>query len=638
MKAPPHLALPAALTAVVLAISSLAPAAATDGAAGAEPVTLSEDRRGGLVSKVVDSGGQIVTTTEDAATGEAVLPDPATAGTRPTGDGLDGGAVMGQWAKSPEHFERLAEASARTAAELDDEPRTGERTIPDDDATGAAGTAAEEAGAAESADPAAAAEEPVAAVSSLATAASAPAGIKGTDVSNWQPTVNWSSLWNQGSRFAYVKTSEGDSITNRIFGEQYAGAGRVGMYRGGYHFAIPTRDSSGAKQADYFVNNGGGWSADGKTLPGLLDIENNPYPSLYGNQCYGFSPAEMVGWIRDFSDRYKARTGRLPAIYTNYYFWRDCTGNSTAFNDHPLHIASYGAAPQNPGGWTTWDIWQYTDAGFAERIDANVYRGTAAQLGDLARNRYHKPLGGRAPAGATTVSPSGYTVKGGIGSKYRALGGASVFGAPVMNERGGLVGGGVYQRFAKNSTFYWSAPTGAWPVNFNGAIGRKFAAHRHENGLGYPSSQERGGLVGGGAYQVFRSGANVHKILWSPGTGAYPVKENSGIGSAWKRAGFERGLGYPTTDERGGLVDGGAYQMFRSGNSIHKVLWSARSGAHPVKENSAIGAEWRAAGHERGYGYPVTGEYRYGTEVRQQFSKNFTVHYSTTTKRIWVTR
>ena len=398
MKAPPHLALPAALTAVVLAISSLAPAAATDGAAGAEPVTLSEDRRGGLVSKVVDSGGQIVTTTEDAATGETVLPDPATAGTRPTGDGLDGGAVMGQWAKSPEHFERLAETSARTAAELDDEPGTGKWTTPGDDATGAAGTAAEEAGAGEDADPAAA-DEPVAAASSLATAASVPAGIKGTDVSNWQPTVNWSSLWNQGSRFAYVKTSEGDSITNRIFGEQYAGAGRVGMYRGGYHFAIPTRDSSGAKQADYFVNNGGGWSADGRTLPGLLDIEDNPYPSLYGNQCYGFSPAEMVGWIRDFSDRYKARTGRLPAIYTNYYFWRDCTGNSTAFNDHPLHIASYGAAPQHPGGWTTWDIWQYTDAGFAERIDANVYRGTAAQLGDLARNRYHKPLGGRAPAG-----------------------------------------------------------------------------------------------------------------------------------------------------------------------------------------------------------------------------------------------
>jgi lysozyme len=57
-----------------------------------------------------------------------------------------------------------------------------------------------------------------------------------------------------------------------------------------------------------------------------------------------------------------------------------------------------------------------------------------------------------------------------------------------------------------------------------------------------------------------------------------------------------------------------------------------------VKETGAIGREWRATGSERGYGYPTTGEYRYGTEVRQKFSKNFTVHYSTTTKRIWATR
>ena len=57
-----------------------------------------------------------------------------------------------------------------------------------------------------------------------------------------------------------------------------------------------------------------------------------------------------------------------------------------------------------------------------------------------------------------------------------------------------------------------------------------------------------------------------------------------------------------------------------------------------MKENSAIGREWKAAGSERGYGYPTTGEYRYGTEVRQKFSKNFTVHYSTTTKRTWATR
>ncbi len=632
MKATPRLTLPAALTAAVLAITTLTPVAALDEAATPRSTTLSEERQGNLVSKVVESDGEIVSTLVDAATGEAVLPDPERAGTQPAAGDPHGGAVMGQWAKSENHFEQLAATSARTAEELSGD-------TDDDDAGTGAGAGATDADTAEEAVAGVASADPLGAAASWA-----PSGIKGTDVSNWQPSLNWSSLYNQGSRFAYVKTSEGDSIRNNLFQQQYAGAGAVGMYRGGYHFAIPTRDSSGAKQADYFVNNGGGWSADGRTLPGLLDVENNPYPSLYGNQCYGFSQAEMVGWIRDFSNRYKARTGRLPAIYTNYYWWQDCTGNSAAFNDHPMHIASYGTtAPRVPSAWSTYDFWQYTDAGFTERIDANVYRGSATQLRDLVRNRYHKPIGGRAPAGTppgtpTQVAPAGYVVKGGIGNQYRALGGSSVFGTPTMNERGGLVNGGVYQRFSKNHTFYWSSPTGAWPVNFNGAIGRKFAANRYENGFGYPTGREVSGLTGGGAYQVFRSGGTVNKVLWSSATGAQPVRETSGIGGAWKRAGYERGYGYPSTPEVGGLVNGGSYQLFRKGNDVHKILWSSASGAHAVKENSAIGREWKAAGSERGYGYPTTGEYRYGTEVRQKFSKNFTVHYSTTTKRTWATR
>ncbi|GEO96730.1 GH25 family lysozyme [Kocuria turfanensis] len=622
MKAPPRLTLPAALTAAVLAITTLTPTAATEDAA---PTTLSAEQQGNLVSKVVESDGEIVSTLVDGTTGESVLPDPALAGTRPTAGSLSGGAVMGQWAKSPTHFEQLAANSARTAAELEGGSGGSEPS----------GTSGTSAASGEEAVAGAASADPLGGAASWT-----PSGIKGTDVSNWQTSLNWTSLWNQGSRFAYVKSSEGDSITNGLFKQQYAGAGAVGMHRGGYHFAIPTRDSSGAKQADYFINNGGGWSADGRTLPGLLDIENNPYPSLYGNACYGFSQSEMVGWIRDFSNRYKARTGRLPAIYTNYYWWRDCTGNTSAFNDHPMHIAAYETtAPIVPSAWSTYDFWQWTDAGFAEEIDANVYRGSATQLRDLVANRYYKPLGGRAPAGTVTeVQPAGYTVKGAIGRQYQALGGSAVFGTPTGNERGGLVNGGVLQGFSKKHTFYWTSSTGAWPVNFNGAIGRTFAAGRWENGYGYPTNREITGLTGGGAYQTFRQGTAVNRLLWSSATGTHLVRENTGIGGVWKRGGYERGFGYPVGDEVGGLVNGGAHQVFRNGSAVYRILWSPTSGSHWLKENSAIGREWLAAGAERGYGYPTTDEYKYGTEIRQKFSKNFTVHYSTVTKRIWVTR
>ena len=106
----------------------------------------------------------------------------------------------------------------------------------------------------------------------------------GQDVSGHQGNVNWSAQWSAGSRFAYVKATEGTYYTNPYFAQQYNGSYNVGMIRGSYHFARPDT-TSGATQANYFVDHGGGWSRDGRTLPGALDIEYNPY----GATCYGLS-------------------------------------------------------------------------------------------------------------------------------------------------------------------------------------------------------------------------------------------------------------------------------------------------------------------------------------------------------------
>ncbi len=210
-----------------------------------------------------------------------------------------------------------------------------------------------------------------------------PAGLQGMDVSSHQPAVNWSRAWNQGSRFAYVKATEATSYKNPLFSAQYRGATSAGMLRGAYHFAIPNV-STGAAQANYFVDNGGGWSADGNTLPPLLDIEYNPYPSL-GNTCYNMSAGQMVAWIRDFSQTVSARTGRLPMIYTTTDWWRTCTGNSSAFAGQPLHIAAYNTSGPGPlpNGWSRYTLWQYSSTGPFEG-DSNVFQGSMAQLRSFA--------------------------------------------------------------------------------------------------------------------------------------------------------------------------------------------------------------------------------------------------------------
>ncbi|MFD9795618.1 lysozyme [Streptomyces sp. NPDC059070] len=192
-----------------------------------------------------------------------------------------------------------------------------------------------------------------------------PAGTKavqteGVDTSSHNGNVAWSTLWNSGVRWAYAKATEGTYYTNPYFAQQYNGSYDVGMIRGAYHFATPDT-TSGAAQADYFADHGGGWSRDGRTLPGALDIEWNPY----GAACYGLSQAQMVNWIRDFVNRYRARTGRDAVIYTATSWWTQCTGNSAAFGaTNPLWIARYNTDPGAlPAGWGYYTMWQYTSSG-----------------------------------------------------------------------------------------------------------------------------------------------------------------------------------------------------------------------------------------------------------------------------------
>ncbi|PSM38378.1 lysozyme [Streptomyces dioscori] len=203
---------------------------------------------------------------------------------------------------------------------------------------------------------------------------------EGVDVSSHQGNVAWSTLWSSGVKWAYVKATEGTYYTNPYFTQQYNGSYNVGMIRGAYHFATPDT-TSGAAQANYFVNNGGGWSKDGKTLPGALDIEWNPY----GAACYGKTQSAMVTWIRDFLNQYKARTGRDAVIYSATSWWTQCTGNYSGFaSANPLWIARYASAVGTlPAGWSYYTMWQYTSSGPTVG-DHNKFNGALDRVVALA--------------------------------------------------------------------------------------------------------------------------------------------------------------------------------------------------------------------------------------------------------------
>ncbi|WP_225846693.1 GH25 family lysozyme [Streptomyces sp. HPF1205] len=211
--------------------------------------------------------------------------------------------------------------------------------------------------------------------------------LKGLDVSAYQANINWASVASQGASFAYAKATEGVDYTSSQFSQQYNGSAAAGLIRGAYHFALPDV-SSGSVQADYFVAHGGGWSDDGKTLPGALDIEYNPY----GSTCYGLGPSAMVSWITAFSTEYHSRTGRYPIVYSTRDWWSTCTGNSAAPGQHdPLWIANYGgSATPLPAGWTTWTIWQNASSGTFPG-DQDLFNGGLADLRTFAHGTYTPP-------------------------------------------------------------------------------------------------------------------------------------------------------------------------------------------------------------------------------------------------------
>lgn len=231
-------------------------------------------------------------------------------------------------------------------------------------------------------------------------AATTGAPLYGIDVSNYQSSVNWTSYANSGKKFAFIKATEGPYCDNTsykspTFNNQYLGATSAGLIRGAYHFAIPNC-SSGARQADFFVHNGGGWTPDGKTLPGVLDIEYDPYTSQdHANSCYGLTPAKMVAWIQAFNRQYVADTGVYPIIYSTTGWWTTCTGNSSAFSKtNPFWIASYTGSTTSgpstlPAGVGAWTFWQYGDGASPYNYcgtgyDCDEFNGGVSQLNAIA--------------------------------------------------------------------------------------------------------------------------------------------------------------------------------------------------------------------------------------------------------------
>ena len=213
----------------------------------------------------------------------------------------------------------------------------------------------------------------------------------GPDVSSWNhpggAAINWKSVRAAGHTFAFVKATEGPSVpggsfyTNPWYASDSAGAVAAGLYVGAYDFAEPALPlTTAALQARAFVSVTGPLHA-ATTLPPVLDLE----------QTGGLSVTNLRSWVQSWLTETQRLTGRTPMIYTSPSFWKTTMGNTSSMSGYHLWLASWTTAKTPgvlPGGWSTWTMWQYTDAarvaGISGSVDLSRYCCTASNLAALA--------------------------------------------------------------------------------------------------------------------------------------------------------------------------------------------------------------------------------------------------------------
>ena len=198
--------------------------------------------------------------------------------------------------------------------------------------------------------------------------------IHGIDVSHHQGTINWPMVKSMESEnikigFVFIKATEGYSLVDKSFSDNWLQAGLAGIPRGAYHFFIPGK--SGALQAANFIRH---VPREQGMLPPVIDIE----------QRYGVAPGLFRKELQIMLDSLENYYRLKPIIYTYASFYNDYLDGY--FDDYPLWVAHYFEL-KSPRIDRDWLFWQHSEQGHVygikRKVDFNVFSGDSAAFNKL---------------------------------------------------------------------------------------------------------------------------------------------------------------------------------------------------------------------------------------------------------------
>jgi lysozyme len=194
--------------------------------------------------------------------------------------------------------------------------------------------------------------------------------VQGIDVSKYQLEIDWREVKRAGTRFAFIKATEGGDHLDVSFRDNWEGAKEAGVPRGAYHFVFWCRPAK--DQIRWFIRN---VPKEADALPPVLDVEWN-----HLSRCPRTTPEKARAKMREMLRAFEAHYGKKPIIYTDITFHEDVLEGTREFDDYPFWIRSVAAKPHVRYENRPWEFWQFTATGRVPGIrgdvDRNAFYGT----------------------------------------------------------------------------------------------------------------------------------------------------------------------------------------------------------------------------------------------------------------------
>lgn len=211
----------------------------------------------------------------------------------------------------------------------------------------------------------------------------------GIDVSSYQGSITWSSVYANGARYAFAKATEGNYYRDAYFNSNMTNGKAAGMQMGAYDFCRPDQHCPSVEVNYFWSFAGGKIIADGKSIFPMVDFE-----TFNGHPC----ESTYTAWMNDWSVDVKAKTSHFmhPVLYSSAGtgmcdMTTACTLSAWVANYNGLNL--YTGYPWtcctscnyvSPGSTCCWTYWQVTSSGriggISGNCDFDAYPATLAQL------------------------------------------------------------------------------------------------------------------------------------------------------------------------------------------------------------------------------------------------------------------